>query len=83
MDKDEKILVKIFDGTGFSVWKYHMEIVFEAKGILEVVKGLEKMPTFHTAITDDRPFIEAEQTRILDWNKKNAKGRMLISNSIS
>ena len=61
MDKDEKLSVKTFDGTRFSLWKYHMEIVFEAKGILEVVKGSEKKPTFLATITSDWPLTEAEQ----------------------
>jgi hypothetical protein len=39
MDKNDKISVKVFNGIGFSLWKYHMEIVFEAKDILGVVKG--------------------------------------------
>jgi hypothetical protein len=37
-----------------------MEIVFEAKGILEVVKGSEKKPTFPAAVTSDRPLTEIE-----------------------
>jgi len=42
MDKHNKILVKMFDGTQFSVWKYYMKIVFEAKKVLQLVFGLKK-----------------------------------------
>jgi len=44
MDKHDKIPVKMFDETQFSVWKYPIEIVFEAKKVLRVVCGLEKRP---------------------------------------
>jgi hypothetical protein len=82
MDKDEKISVKVFDITRFSLWKYHIEIVFEAKDILGVVKGFEQKPTFPTTVTENRPLTEAEQSKVIEWNKKNTKGRMLISSSI-
>jgi hypothetical protein len=42
MDKNEKLHVKMFDGEGFPVWSYHMEIVFEAKELLRVVQGIGK-----------------------------------------
>jgi hypothetical protein len=45
MAKFEKDNVKIFDGEGFPVRKYHMEIIFEAKEIHHIIQGA-KHPTF-------------------------------------
>jgi hypothetical protein len=73
----------MFDRTGFSVWKYHMEIVFEAKGLLSIVQGSEKQPTFPASIANNRSLDEAEQTKLDEWKRRNAKARMIISKSIS
>lgn len=79
MDKHDKIPVKMFDGTQFSVWKYHMEIVFEAKKVLAVVSGTEKRPTPVNPVS----VIPDELLRIDAWDEKNANARMFISKSIS
>lgn len=79
MDKHDKIPVKMFDETQFFVWKYHMEIVFEAKKVLTVVFGSEKcpIPVNPASITPD------ELLKIDAWDEKNANARMFISKSIS
>ena len=79
MDKHDKIPVKMFDGTQFSVWKYHMEIVSEAKKVLRVVFSVEQRldPVNPASITPD------ELIQIDAWNEKNANARMFISKSIS
>ena len=79
MDKHDKLPVKMFDGTQFSVWKYHMEIVFEAKKVLKVVSGFGKRPT----PTDPTNLTPEELRQIDAWDDKNANARMFISKSIS
>ena len=79
MDKHDKILVKMFNGTQFSVWKYHIEIIFEAKKVLKVVLGFDKR-----IIPIDPENITPEELIKLDtWDEKNANARMFISKSIS
>ena len=79
MDKHDKILVKMFDGTQFSMWKYHMEIVFEAKKVLRVVSRLDKRPT----PVDPVNVTPHELSQIDTWDEKNANAHMFISKSIS
>ena len=50
MDKTEKIHVKMFDGEGFTIWRYQMEIIFEAKEILEIVDGTLPRPLYDNTI---------------------------------
>ena len=79
MDKHDKIPVKMFDDTQFSVWKYHMETIFEAKKVLQVVFGLDKRP-----VPINLESITPQELIQLDaWNEKNANARMFISKSIS
>ena len=56
-----------------------MEIIFEAKEILEIVDGTLLQPFHGTTII----FLIAEQEEECTWDLENAKGRMLISQSIS
>ena len=79
MDKHNKLPVKMFDGVQFSVWKYHMEIVFEAKKVLRVVSGIEHRPV----PVNPANITEIELQQIEAWNDKNANARMFISKSIS
>jgi isopropylmalate/homocitrate/citramalate synthase len=79
MEKSDKINIKMFDGHGFSIWKYHMEIIFKAKDVLHVVNGTEKRPT---AAEPAAP-TELEKERISAWQKKNSEARMLISKLIT
>ena len=79
MDKYDKIPVKMFDGTQVSIWKYHMEIIFEAKKVLRVVTGLEQRP-----IPVNLAILTADELkRIEAWDEKNANARMFIRKSIS
>ena len=39
MDKYEKLHIKMFDGEGFTIWRYQLEIILEAKEILGIVDG--------------------------------------------
>ena len=79
MDKYDKIPFKMFDGTQFSIWKYHMEIVFEAKKVLRVVSGQDKCHV-PVNLTDISP---QELIQIESWHEKNANARMFISKSIT
>jgi hypothetical protein len=74
--------VKMFDGEGFPIWSYHVEIFFEAKQLLHVVQGTKKRSTFPTAIANDRELTPTEEVKVSDWDKKNAKARMVISQCI-
>lgn len=64
--------VKLFDGTKFAVWKFHMQICFEEKEIWSVVNGDEPAPS------------EGETQSVKDaWNKKNVTARRMISSSVT
>nr|PNR62195.1 hypothetical protein PHYPA_000619 [Physcomitrium patens] len=78
MDRQDKIPVKMFDGQQFSIWKYHMKIIFEAKKVLQVVHGLEKRP-----LSLSSEISAGEQLAMETGDEKNAKARMFISKSIS
>jgi hypothetical protein len=39
MDSKDSLLVIRFNAKNFNVWKYQMELVFEAKEILIVIDG--------------------------------------------
>lgn len=77
MDKNDKISVKILDGTQFFVLKYHMEIVFAAKKVLHIVQGLDKRPNINqtTETLDDQEIINA-------WDEKHANACIFISKCI-
>lgn len=64
--------LKVFDGTKFAVWKFHMEICFEEKLIMDVVNGSTPAPSS----TDPEDVREA-------WNKKNSMARRMISSAVT
>ena len=75
MDKFEKVHMKMFDGDDFTIWRYQMEIIFEAKEILEIVDDtLSKPLHLPTAI-----LIVEQKEELWIWNLDNAKAWMLIS----
>ena len=43
-----------------------------------MVQGTEKRLTFPIAIANDRELTPVEEVKISDWDKKNAKARMVI-----
>ena len=65
----------MFDGEGFKIWQYHMEIIFEAKEILKIIDGTLPRP-LHVATV----VLTVEQKRELStWDLGNVKGRTFIS----
>lgn len=65
----------MFDGTQFSIQKYHMKIIFKAKKVLQ--NGFEKRPILDTL------HITLEDQVLLDTtDEKNANARMFISKCI-
>lgn len=77
MDKHDKISIKLFDGSQFSIWKYYMEIIFKAK-VLPIVIRIDKQPIIDTmtASIDDQELLDI-------WDEKNDNACMFISKSIS
>lgn len=78
MDKHDKIPIKMFNETNFSIWKYHMEMIFKAKKALHVINGLKKqlvIETLHASFHD--------QVLFDTWYEKNENARMFTSKSIS
>jgi hypothetical protein len=47
METTDKIGIKVFDGEHFSIWKCYMEILFEAKKVLQVANGRELRHNFN------------------------------------
>ncbi len=43
MDKHNNIHLKIFYGSNFSLWRFQMEIIFNAKKIMQIVDGMRTM----------------------------------------
>jgi len=56
-----------------------MEIVFEAKKVLQVVFGLEK----HPIPVDPEHITPLELNQIDTWNERNANAHIFINKSIS
>lgn len=71
MEKRDEIL-KVFDGTNFQVWKFHMEICFEDKELLDIVSGATPQP--------DAASTKEEKEA---WSKKNSLARRMISSSVT
>lgn len=63
----QQLLIKQFDGNGFSNWEFRMKLILEQKEVLEVIK--EEPPTAAT---------ESSQFR-----KRDAKARNIIVQCLS
>ena len=60
-----------------------MEIVFKAKNLLDMVKGIEKHLVFPVATSPNTKLTVEKKTKVSDWKQKNAKARMLISSGVT
>lgn len=69
MDKIKSYNIQKFDGTNFQLWKYQLEIIFRAEGILEVINGTSARPA---AAGND-------QTQ---WDDRNTKAMLIISTAM-
>ena len=72
MDERDYESLRVFDGDKFAVWKFLMEIYFDAEEIMPIVNGTVPKPA------DDAP--EAEKAA---WQKSNNLARRMISSSVS
>lgn len=66
MNKLKGFSIQKFDGKNFHLWKYQLEIVFRAEGILDIVDGTKVGP------------VEQNADQQL-WEEKNVKAMLIIS----
>ncbi|KAK9721612.1 hypothetical protein QE152_g20814 [Popillia japonica] len=69
MDKSKSYNIQKFEGKNFQLWKFQLEIIFRAEGLLDLVNGKTERPE------DDR---EKEKA----WDDKNAKAMLIISTAM-
>ena len=77
--QSEKLLLKIFDGDGFSVWKFQMETMYSSKKLIRLVNGEELRPVIPTGQVPSAD--ELKQQEI--WDDRDATAKYLLCCSLS
>ena len=77
--QNEKLHLKIFDGDGFSIWKFQMETMYAAKKLLRLVNGEELRPIIPTGQVPFDDDIKQQEI----WEDKDATTKYLLCCSLS
>jgi hypothetical protein len=69
-DENDSTRITKFNGSNFSMWRFQMELVLEAREILTVTNGAWRLNMCR---------LEQEEA---SWRKKNSAARVLIGTSV-
>jgi len=58
--------IQKYNGENFQIWKFQMQIIFEAKEMFDIVRGTERCPA-------------ADNPNFKEWTKKNNIAKMIIT----